>query len=274
MKLAAICTSSLLAVSVSALAIGSVSSVQTSPQDQDTLDTSTAEPPYFEHASFDPHYDPRFTSAPLSYAEKITAMQVLVRTCLSTLSDLSIESWLMHNTLLGWWWGQHNLPWAAGADIQLTTSSLTFLAAYYNMSMFFYQYPDIPQGRHFRLEVNPHCTSAAASAANPVDARWIDLQTGLYINLTALRYQRPSASGSAPMLKDKSGAQYVDRDIFPLWETEFEGVKAMIPQSYKSILADEFGIDALKNTESDGHFFQEKTMEWVPKRVEKEFTEL
>lgn len=30
----------------------------------------------------------------------------LVQTYLATFSDLGIETWLMHGSLLGWWWGK------------------------------------------------------------------------------------------------------------------------------------------------------------------------
>ncbi|KAL1896708.1 mannosyltransferase [Ceratocystis pirilliformis] len=272
MKPTSILTSSLLAVSVSAAAI--TNTIPSRQDSQQPFSSISAEHEYFKQASFNPQYDPRFASEPLPYVQQKAAMQVLIQTCLSTLADLGIEAWLMHNTLLGWWWGQHNLPWTSEADLQIAAHSLSFLAAYYNMTMFFFKYPDVPEGRHFRLEINPHFASTTVSPANHVDARWIDLQTGLYIDLAAIRYERPRAPGAAPTLRDKRGFHYADTDIFPLWETTYEGVNAMIPHNFKRLLVDEFGVSALTDMRTNSHFFQEDTMTWEHARSEKEFSEL
>lgn len=48
----------------------------------------------------------RFASKALPYNEQKVALKNLVQTYLATFADLGIETWLMHGSLLGWWWGQ------------------------------------------------------------------------------------------------------------------------------------------------------------------------
>ncbi|KKA30160.1 hypothetical protein TD95_001168 [Thielaviopsis punctulata] len=219
---------------------------------------------------FHPHYDPHFASRPLPDAEQNDAVRVLIQTCLATLSDLGVEAWLMHGSLLGWWWGQRVLPWDSDADIQISENGLSFLAAYYNMTMFFYQYSGVPEGRRFRLQVNPHYKDATIDPDNAVDARWIDMQTGLYVDITGLRHMTNADGSPAKMLHDKSGDVYAENSIFPLRETMFEGVHAFIPYSFKDVIANKYGDKALTDTEFNDHVFNEKIMQWEPKTTIKE----
>lgn len=52
----------------------------------------------------------RFASAALDHEEQQRALKNLVRMYLATFSDLGIETWLMHGTLLGWWWNKQVRP--------------------------------------------------------------------------------------------------------------------------------------------------------------------
>lgn len=52
------------------------------------------------------HYDARFTHGPLDDAAQQDAIKVLIQTYLSTFHELGVQTWLMHGTLLGWWWGK------------------------------------------------------------------------------------------------------------------------------------------------------------------------
>ena len=56
---------------------------------------------------YDPHYDERFRKDPLGEMAQRDAIVSLVQTYLATLRDLGVQTWLMHGTLLGWWWGKH-----------------------------------------------------------------------------------------------------------------------------------------------------------------------
>lgn len=50
---------------------------------------------------------------PLRFAEKVLKederqlhLAALVQTYLATMADLGAETWLMHGTLMGWWWNR------------------------------------------------------------------------------------------------------------------------------------------------------------------------
>ena len=80
------------------------------------------------------------------------------------------------------------LPWDSDIDVQMTVNTLEFLASYYNMSVFHYHLPRIPEGRDYMLEINPgFSTVGPFDKLNMIDARWIDMETGLFIDVTTVR---------------------------------------------------------------------------------------
>ena len=56
--------------------------------------------------SMQAHYDARYMTEQLDDQEQYAAIRVLMQTYLSTMRDIGVQTWLMHGTLLGWWWGK------------------------------------------------------------------------------------------------------------------------------------------------------------------------
>lgn len=82
---------------------------------------------------------------------------------------------------------------------------MEFLAKYYNMTVYFYEYEAIPEGRFFLLDINPNFRYRELDDwQNVIDARWVDMETGLYVDITAARYSENVAEHGA-MMFDKSG---------------------------------------------------------------------
>lgn len=219
---------------------------------------------YFHESVFHPHYDGRFADKQLGYRERRLALSNLIQTYLSTFADIGVETWLMHGTLLGWWWNRKILPWDSDSDVQVSEASIHYLASYYNMSIFHYKTPRIPEGRDYMLEVNPHYVNREQSdKLNVIDARWVDTTSGLFIDITTARYNHTHPAGPG-MLSCKDGHEYRDSYIFPLRDTFFEGVPAKIPFAYKELLEAEYKEKALTLTDFEGHHFDEQKLEWIP----------
>ncbi|KAF5025665.1 hypothetical protein F66182_2271 [Fusarium sp. NRRL 66182] len=182
-------------------------------------------------------------------AAQNAGIKVLMQTYLATFRDLGVQTWLMHGSLLGWWWGKKVMPWDLDADVQVTEADIYFLAAYHNMSIYYYQYEGCPEGRFFQLDVNPYYKHRDRDdTLNVIDARWVDMQTGLFIDITAARYDPGHEMGEG-VLYDKHDHEFKDKYVFPLLDTTFEGLPAKIPYRYKEILASEYGKASLSKTE-------------------------
>ena len=51
---------------------------------------------YFHESIFDPHYDGRFASDPVSTDERLAHLRALMQTYLATMADIGAETWIMY----------------------------------------------------------------------------------------------------------------------------------------------------------------------------------
>ncbi|KAI9773755.1 MAG: hypothetical protein M1835_006105 [Candelina submexicana] len=173
------------------------------------------------------------------------------------MADFGVETWLMHGSLLGWWWNQKAadlgakiLPWDSDVDVQVTEASMHILASYYNMTMHHYETLRFPQGRTYMLEINPHYVKRGIEdRLNVIDGRWIDTETGMFIDITTVRRNETAeAEGIEGALMCKDEHHYLEKEIFPLRQSLFEDSHVLVPYAYVRILQEEYGNKALTNT--------------------------
>lgn len=102
---------------------------------------------------------------------------------------------------------------------QVMEASMYFLAAYHNMSTFHYRLDGEERGRDYLLEVNPNYVNREQTdTLNKIDARWIDMHTGMFIDITTVRYNMTHPEGEG-MLSCKDGHEFRVRCL-PLMECE------------------------------------------------------
>ena len=163
------------------------------------------------------------------------------------------------------------LPWDSDLDVQVTERTMHFLASYYNMTIFHYRTSRFEKARDYLLEINPHYVIRdETDTQNVIDARWIDMRSGLFIDITTARYHKNHPQGEN-VLVCKDGHQYKvcnlnfrdganrrgqDTYIFPLWDTVFEGVPVKIPFAYKELLVAEYQEEALTEKQFAGCVFE------------------
>ena len=139
-----------------------------SHQDRDREDSAK----YFHEASFHNHYDGRFADRQLGYEERKSNLTLLIQTYLATMNDLGAETFIMHGSLLGWWWNRRAMPWDSDLDVMVSERSIQHLARYYNLTIYSHVVPDTDGSRRdYLLEVNPHCANATRDQINKIDAR-------------------------------------------------------------------------------------------------------
>ena len=192
---------------------------------------------YWHESVFHPHYDGRFTDHVLLYNYQRTNLTALMQSYLFAMSDLGAKTWISHGTLLGWWWNREIMPWDTDIDVQMTARSVGFLARYYNLTVHAFG------PKKYMLEINPGFTNTSyTDRLNVIDARWIDIQTGLFIDITAVR-TKPGSRGKVMSSKDRHEED--TQDLFPLRDTIFEGVPAKVPYNYLKLLTDEYGMKSI-----------------------------
>ncbi|KXG53662.1 LicD [Penicillium griseofulvum] len=219
---------------------------------------------YFHELEFNHHYDDRYANASLPDRKVIPYLSDLVQTYFTTMNAIGAETWIMHGTLLAWWWNQKLFPWDDDLDVQISEATIHFLAEYYNMTEHYFDLPNVDGGRKYILDVNPnYVVKSERDTLNKIDARWIDMSSGLFIDITAVRKDEASRLNGRPealMCKDKHN--YDESDIFPLRDSFFEGVPVKVPYAYTYILEEEYGPIALTRTSFGGYIFNERTKIW------------
>lgn len=172
----------------------------------------------------------------------------------------------MHGSLLGWWWNRKILPWDSDIDVQMSESSIRYLADYYNMTVHHYKFKDAPGGRDYLLEINPNYKNdSTADWLNVIDARWIDMDSGLFIDITTLRPNRTAeAEGKHGMMMCKDKHWFWEGSIYPLRDSLFENIPVKVPHSYTELLEEEYGPASLTKTMFQGHKFDSSKMDWIP----------
>lgn len=170
--------------------------------------------------------------------------------------DIGVDTWLAHGTLLGWWWNESTLPWDGDLDMQLSFESLEYLAENFNMTTYSCatesnddigsdtatsEQESVGSMHEYLLDVNPNYTSRGrGNWQNIIDARWIDVSNGLFIDITGL------SEVMTGIWSCKNQHRYSTEELYPLIETKFEGVTAMIPAMSEAILIEEYESTALE----------------------------
>ncbi|KAL2021533.1 hypothetical protein VTK56DRAFT_7032 [Thermocarpiscus australiensis] len=253
--------------------------------DDDEDDDDDDDEKYFHEAGYTDeqliHYDARFFRGAVPYGQHRAHLRRLIRSYLTTCRErLGVETWLAHGTLLGWWWGGRIMPWDYDVDAQVSGAALAALARAHNGSLHRYRDRDGNERaggegeeeegegeeeegeRVYLLDVNPHWSRLDRGKGNNViDARWIDVETGMFVDITGLVERDPE--GQPGVWSCKNFHEYRTSDLYPLRETEFEGVPALVPNEYERILVEEYGVKSLVLTEYEGHRFDPDANEWV-----------
>lgn len=199
------------------------------------------------------HYDLRYFKGEVAYNERLIILRSLIRSYLDTMKNNGVETWLAHGTLLGWWWNAQVMPWDYDLDVQVSIGTMEWLAEKLNGTehthaptrQFEISPSDALPNRTYLLDINPHYTDLASSGGhNIIDGRWIDMDSGMFVDITVLRerplQQRPGVWSC------KNGHQYKAQDLWPLRATEFEGTHAQIPHKFENILSKEYSQRSLE----------------------------
>jgi hypothetical protein len=148
------------------------------------------------------------------------------------------------------------------------------------------------KGKKYLLEVNPNYTNKSTTDKyNLIDARWIDISNGLYIDITTLHVApitlndddesndpfsltpsfaiHPSAHepdeddvSDEIQMYVKDTHAYLASQIYPLRTSFLEKVPVKVPYAYEELLLEEYGSDALTESWYNGYAFDKHTGKW------------
>ncbi|KAJ3186780.1 hypothetical protein HK101_009598, partial [Irineochytrium annulatum] len=204
---------------------------------QEAADKATK---YFHEADKSPHEDARYARHLHDREDIRESLTLLLAAWQRLCDDKGVVSWIMHGSLLSWFWNGKLFPW--DDDIVRYLLLYRFNCGLCSMTQ------DVQMPLHhlvrllphtltltsdrFLLDVNPNILHRHHERHNVIDARFIDTHTGLFIDITAL-----TESIAPDILSCKSPHHYHRSDIFPLHKTTLEGVGMWRPHKVMVALA-------------------------------------
>ncbi|KAL6450044.1 MNN4 Protein MNN4 [Candida maltosa Xu316] len=253
---------------------------------------------YFRMAVIDPndprnrdrewgwHYDWRFFNGALNYDKEgwtqkeqthrtNIIMDRLLRNWAKFANEKGIISWIMHGPLLSWYWNGLLFPYDNDIDIQMPIDHLLHLAKNYNQTLVV-ENPAQGYGKYL-IEVNSYIHNRGISAReNHIDARFIDVDTGIYIDITALSNsdvtppkeytEKKELVDLEPeknmIFNDRRKHFYTLKQISPLRYSMLMGVPVLIPNEITNRLVFEYS-KGLSSYEYAKWYFVKKLNLWV-----------
>lgn len=149
------------------------------------------------------HYDWRFFKKLYNSSDlQLTILHGLLLAWLRFTAANNLTTWIAHGSLLSWYWDGMVFPWDSDIDVQMPVADLHRLARNFNQTVVVDFGPDQDQVRYGRYLID--CGTWIShrqieNGLNFIDARFIDLDLGLYIDVTGLSI----SNSMAPVRYDK-----------------------------------------------------------------------
>ncbi|CAI5758977.1 unnamed protein product [Candida verbasci] len=232
------------------------------------------------------HYEWRFFNGALRYLktgwsndellirEKVLLDRIL-RNWFRFANEKGIISWIAHGPLLSWYWDGLLFPFDEDIDIQMPIEQLINFSKNYNQTLVI---EDITEGfgKYF-IECSTFIHHRGKSyKENHIDARFIDIDTGSYIDITGIglsneeapeRYneliiQNESESKLPQVYNCRYPHFYSYEEIIPLRFTMMGGVPLYVPNQIETILKQEY-VKGLTSYDYEGFYFIDKLNLWI-----------
>ncbi|CCE72745.1 Piso0_000339 [Millerozyma farinosa CBS 7064] len=247
------------------------------------------------------HYDWRFFSGILVGKEvQVVVLHRMIKNYLAFTKQHGIITWIAHGSLLAWYWNGMAFPWDTDIDVQMPIQQLYRFAERFNQSLVIESVTDkhgsfSGTGRYF-IDIGSSVTHRTrGNGNNNIDARFIDVDTGLYIDITGLALtdaEPPSRydyiieldKEKQKQVYDESGASnytiknqllqaYNCRnhhfnlysELSPLVLTLVENQPGYIPRNFYLTLSYEYGLRGLEEEKFENHIYMSNLRLWVPK---------
>lgn len=230
------------------------------------------------------HYDWRFFGGiKINTEEQELTLHRMVRTWLSFCRKQGITTWMAHGSLLSWYWNGIGFPWDNDIDVQVPLLSLHKLALHFNQSLVVEDGKD-GFGRYFIDVTSSITVRGHSNGKNNIDARFIDVDSGLYIDITALAVSGDGSparytEGMPEEVNSESNKYDVNNqlqlyncrnkhflslsEISPLIKSYVEGKVAYIPKRYSDILTAEYNKKGLLEKFFSRRLFMPQLRLWL-----------
>ncbi|KAI5951613.1 hypothetical protein KGF54_004687 [Candida jiufengensis] len=208
----------------------------------------------------------------ISDRERQSILHHMIRSWFQFAEVNGFASWINHGSLLGWAFNGLNMPWDTDIDIQMPIAQLDKLGQNFNKTLIM-ENPRYGNARYW-LEIAPTYIRQG-NGRNHIDARFIDIQSGLYIDISALSHTEvppPTDENLPDNLKTmavhcKNWNWHTLDELLPIRHTFFEGSSVYIPNKVNQPLKNKYGSNALTNYQFHNHNYQSDISLWVNNKI-------
>lgn len=210
-----------------------------------------------------------FFSRYISDRERQSVLHHMVRAWFQFAETNNFASWINYGSLLGWSFNGVNMPWDTDIDVQMPIAQLDRLGREFNKTLIM-ENPRFGNARYW-LEVSPTYIRQG-NGRNHIDARFIDIHSGLYIDISAMSHTEvppPTKDRTVPdnlstmLVHCKNWNWHTLDELLPIRHTYFEGASVYIPNKVNRLLKNKYGKDALTNYNFHNHNYQLDISMWV-----------
>ena len=232
------------------------------------------------------HYEWRFFNGALRYLKKgwnqdellireKVLLDRILRNWFRFANEKGIISWIAHGPLLSWYWDGLLFPFDEDIDIQMPAEELARFSKLYNQTLVIEEITE-GFGKYF-IDCSTFIHHRGKSyKENHIDARFIDIDTGSYIDITGLGVSdEPAPEKYSEMIAESERAGEVKKvyncrnlhfslynELLPLRFTMMGGVPLYIPNRIEEILRDEYSQGMTSYT-YEGFFFVDAINLWI-----------
>lgn len=243
-----------------------------------------------KHAHLGAHYDWRFfrefkPAAVLLVESTDITLNELLRVWLKFSLLVGARTWLAHGLLLLWYWSGIGFPWDSDLDVQMPIGDLYRLARGYNQ-LVVVENVLRPDGTfngvgRYLVDVTLSLTvREPTNGLNNIDARFIDLDTGMYLDITGLsasntptpkRYATAELAGLSDYERNQQLAVYNCRnrhfvqldEVQPLVLLHMNNAPVYVPQQFARILDAEYSERLLSEENYSDYYYMPNFRMWV-----------
>lgn len=145
------------------------------------------------------HFDWRFFSGDVLPDERQSVLSRLLQNWFRLTTNAGLHSWIGHGNLLAYSFNGLNFPWDDDIDVQMPFKDFAMFAEKFNGTLVV-EDPEEGYGRYY-VDVTSSLTHRLkGNNNNHIDARFVDIDTGLFIDITALAV---SPSDTSMRFKDR-----------------------------------------------------------------------
>lgn len=219
-----------------------------------------------KNAGLGGHYDWRFFNTARAEKEHEMFMHHMIRAWSNFVEQEGLMAWIAHGSLMGWWWNGMAMPWDSDNDVQMPIMEFDRFAKFYNGTLVV-EDPEEGTGRYY-IDISPwYVERTRGNGKNLIDARFIDIRSGIYIDITGLAFTGERENH----VQCKNRHFYKRSWLSPARKSLYEGVRTFIPNAFESVLQDEY--HKFKSAVFGDWMFKRALALWVPKNKCLDFDE-